>query len=604
MMKKLLILFLVLVLPLAACNKQESKESTLTVGGRGFSGDFINGFGGYYDVADSWVRTILYSHYSTYVTTDVGEIVLNNTVVKNREINTDAAGNKTYTFEIYDDLKWSNGDAITAQDFVCTVLWSASLEWADVGATSTIGEGLLGYADYHAGSADRFAGVQLIDQYKYSLTIDAAQPPDFFETKYVALYPLCLATWSGAKIISGPEGARLDSDSPDWTLAFDTMRVAQTERFTPTVTSGPFTFVSCENNAVTMEANPYFKGDYKGQKLQIDTLIIRYIQEVTNIEQCIQGQVSAVTGIIEGFKIEQAQNSDALNTSYYQRNGFSGLMFHCDFGPTQHQEVRQAIAHLLDRQALIDYYLDGYGSIVNGACSQAQWQYIENKATVETLPAFTQDIARANKLLQQSPYKYEADGKTPFNPAKAVLDSGYYRHNNQGERLTIHYLDTLDGNVGDPLTEQLLENAPLAGLDWQIAESDFANLLKHYYEGHTLGDQRKYHAFPLATSFEATYDPYYEYHSDLQYTLYNNIVHLSDPELDEIMVRMRQFNPGQKAQYSAEWVKFQTRWNELLPAFPLYVNQYFDVYGKEIQGFRNTTFTSWADLICEISSTK
>lgn len=603
-MNKLMILVLAAVVAavsLTGCENNNQVHPTLIVGAPAPDGDFINGFGS--GASDSWVKSILHNHCSTYVVSDVGEFVLNTTVVKNIDVSLDSFGNKIYTIEIHDDLKWSNGYPLTATDFVFTVLWYASREWADAGASSTIGSGLLGYTDYHEGTADRFAGVKLIDEYIFSLTIDANKLPFFYETAYAAIFPSYKYGWSYfSEVDSAAEGAKLTSTSSAWTLAFDTRRVAQTERFKPTVTSGPFTFVSYENNAVTLKANPMFKGDYKGQKPQLGHVVIRGINQAYDVDQCIAGEVDAVTGVVEGAKIEAAMNALSVDTAYYPHSGYSGIFFHCDFGPAQHKEVRHAIAYLLDRQQLINFMLDGYGSSVNGMYNQAQWMYLENKDAIDALPDFALDLGKANNLLDQSPYKFEADGTTPFDPAKAAAGD-CYRHNSSGERLTINHLETESGYAIDPSTAQLQINAPLAGIDWQVLYADFASMLEHYREGH-LQDERKYHSFSLADSFTAVFDPYYDYHSDWQYQSYYNDQHLSDPELDAIMVRMRRLNPEQEDQFSAEWVKFQTRWNQLLPAVPLYTSHYYDVYGKDVKGFRNTPFASWADLVCEITKTQ
>jgi len=223
--------------------------------------------------------------------------------------------------------------------------------------------------------------------------------------------------------------------------------------------------------------------------------------------------------------------------------------------------------------------------------------YLENKTAIDALPSYELNVAKANELLDQTPYKFEADGKTAFDAVK-TSNGSYYRHDAQGERLVINHVDSESGNLNDPTPSQLLANAPLAGIDWQAHRLDFSNILSHYYDGPRLPQgQRLYHSFSLATNFSTTFDPFSSYHTDAQH----NYVRLSDPELDEIMVRMRSLDPEEREQFSAEWVTFQTRWNQLLPMVPINSSHYYDVYRLGIQGFKNTPFVSWADLVCEIS---
>lgn len=598
-MKRFLALALILLISISLVGCSDDKDDvTLVVGSSFLRGDFIPGFGT--NPHDEWVKTLLYEFYSLYVLTDVGEIVLNETVVKNQDIVADGEGNKTYTFEIHPDLKWNNGEPILAQDYVFALLWSASMNWEYAGASSTLGEGLLGYLDYREGTRDRFAGVQLLDKYKFSLTIEA-DASGFFETSYLTIYPLPLACWAAeAKIDSSPGGAQLISENPKWTLDFDTWRIAQTQHYVPTVTSGPYSFESFANCTVTLKANPYFKSDYKGRKPQVDYVVISKIDSY-DFAACSNGEVDALTDIDVGYSVEEALLNEAVDVAYHPRNGFGGMYFHCDFGPVQHKEVRLALAYLLDRQEITENNYYGGALRINGLYGMEQWMYIENKAAIDALPGFDLDVAKANDLLDQSPYRFEADGKTPFDAARATADGDYYRHSAQGERLVINHLEVEDGGglmQFEPIPSQLLPNAPLAGIDWQLHVLAFNSILDHFYYGPTLPEgERLYHSFYLSVNLSAVFDPYLSYHSESE----NNIVRISDPELDEIMEKMRKLDPQAKNEFAAEWVKFQTRWNQVLPVAPLVSNVYCDVFRKEVSGFYTTSFTSWADNICGIT---
>ncbi|HSL92992.1 MAG TPA: ABC transporter substrate-binding protein, partial [Bacillota bacterium] len=203
-MRKLTCLLLVLVMALAVvgCAPKPTPtdptppppvETTLVVGTAEISGNFLSGFGN--NAYDVMVRNLVFG-YETYSTTPAGEIVLNSTVVKDLKNATDADGNKTYTFPIHEDLLWNDGSPVTAKDYVFYVLWYANPAWVEAGATSTVGEGLLGYADYKSGDADVFSGVQLLGDYQFSLTIDAEELPYFFETTYVSSTPQPMAVWA------------------------------------------------------------------------------------------------------------------------------------------------------------------------------------------------------------------------------------------------------------------------------------------------------------------------------------------------------------------------------------------------------------------------
>ena len=155
-MKKLLslLLALALVMGCAASLAEETEaapvitiadstaENTLIVGSPDLNGDFIDGFGN--SAYDNWVKTMLMEYCGTVEVARNGEIVENPMVAAGCDITTDDAGNKTYTWKIADDLKWSDGSQITATDYVASILWKASPSWLEAGASSSVGLGLLG----------------------------------------------------------------------------------------------------------------------------------------------------------------------------------------------------------------------------------------------------------------------------------------------------------------------------------------------------------------------------------------------------------------------------------------------------------------------------
>lgn len=592
-LKKLLLLLLSLALVVSLFGCTRVDRDTLIVGSPEITGDFISGFGN--SAYDVWVRDLIYA-YSTYTITPSGEIILDTSVVKNLATETDDAGNKTYTFELQDDLKWNDGSAITAKDYVFYILWSASPEWVKAGATSSVGEALVGYSDYYGGKTDRFQGVNLIDDHKFSITISAEELPYFWEITYASYMPLPMAVWApGATIDVNEDGAKIAGVN----LEEATANIATNERFKPTVTCGPYNFVSFENNAVTVQINEQFKGTYDNKKPQIETIIIRVINQKTDVDQVINGEIDMVTGVIEGEKIEKAKADKKTEVNFYPRNGFGGVFMHCDFGPTVVKEVRHALAYLLDRDEIIANVLGGYGSVVNGHYGLAQWMYEDNKAAIDALPHFSRDIAKANEFLDKTEWKFEADGKTPFDPSKADEEGTYIRHNAKGEKLVINHFGTEENDVTDNVELQFKANTPLAGIEFTLTRGDFDALLKYYYYGFQQGKERRFHTFNLATDFGAAYDPYYSFHTKYKGTWMNSD-QISDPELDTLMVKMRSLDPAEKEEFSKTWLEFQKCWAKVLPVIPLYSNQYYDVFSKHVHGLNTTPFVSWANIVCDI----
>lgn len=592
-MKRLVSLLVVALLAatLAACNQGATGPSgTLIVGTPKLNGDFIAGFSN--SSYDNAVRTLIWG-LGTYSTTPGGEFVVDETVVKEVTTSLDAEGNKTYAFELNNNLKWSDGTGITAKDYVFGILFAASPEWVAAGASSTLGDSLVGYAAYKAGDTKVFEGVKYIDTYKFSVTISAEELPYFYEVAYASFGPSPLHVW-GEGIDIGADGSSLTGD-----LAAATQKVATTERFKPSVTSGPFKFVSFENDAVTLENNENYAGDYRGHKAKLQTVIVRYINQTLDVDMVISGDVDLVAGVIEGAKIEKAKDSDQADYVSYKRNGYGMIAFANDFGPTQYPQVRKAIAHLVDRNVFLQQILGGYGALVNGEYGLSQWMYVSQAAKVnETLVNYSFNVEEANRLLDESPYKFESDGVTPFDPAKAA--EGYWRHDADGNRLTINHLGTVDNEITDLISTELPKGTNRAGIEFTVDWQDFNALLNNYYYGYSLGADRKYHSFNLATGFTEVYDPYYSLHSDF-YGTWQNATGTRDAEIDRLTKQMRALDPEEKEQYAAYWFEYQVRWNELLPVLPIYSNEYFDIFNARVEGLETTPTYQWARALIDVS---
>ena len=600
-MKRILLLLAVALLAvsaLTACGttggSTTEAKGTFIVGTPKLNGDFVAGFGN--SSYDKSVRDMIWA-LSTYTTTPGGEFLLDETVVKAVETSLDDAGNKTYKFTLNSGLKWSDGSDITAKDYVFGILFAASPEWVEAGNSDTTGDSLLGYAAYHAGETEVFEGVKLLGDLEFSVTIGADFLPYFYEVAYASFGPSPMAVWAPDLTI-GEDGSSLVGD-----VAAVATNVATTERFAPSVTSGPFTFESFENDVVTLQVNPNYPGDYRGEKAKVATVIVKYVDQTTDVDLVISGDVDLVAGVVQGAKIEKAKASDQADVVSYKRNGYGMIAFANDFGPTKDMKVRQALAYLIDRNTFLVNILGGYGAMVNGEYGLSQWMYTTQADVVEsTLINYTFNVDKANELLNATEWKFEADGVTPWDATKAA--DGYWRYNANKEVLQINHL----GTTGNPITDLIGTEWPKglnrAGVKFTIEWQDFNSLLANYYYSYELDPaERKYHSFNLATGFTEVYDPYYSYHSDFLGT-WQNATQTNDSLLDFLMEKMRSLDPTDKETYAQYWLEYQIRWNELLPVLPIYSNEYFDVFNARVSGLSTTPTYGWARAILDVTVTE
>ena len=72
-----------------------------------------------------------------------------------------------------------------------------------------------------------------------------------------------------------------------------------------------------------------------------------------------------------------------------------------------------------------------------------------------------------------------------------------------------------------------------------------------------------------------------------------------DRELYRLAVNMRKTEPGDVFTFMERWIAFQERYNEVLPAIPVYSNIYFDFFTAELQNYSIPAHVTWSQAILE-----
>lgn len=592
-MKKLMLLlvsFLVLG-SITACASEEP-EGELVIGVPPMNGDFVVGFSS--SAYDRFVTDMIWGH-GTYTTNPAGEFLLDETVVDEEVITENDDGSKTYTYTLSKDLKWSDGEEITAKDYVFDILLRNSQEWADVEGNNQTNYELVGWDEYAAGETDSFEGVELLDDNKFSVTIKADELPYFYEIVYASAGPSPMHVWApGVEIAEDGKSLDFGGDAEFSDLAAVATNISEKERFEPSVTSGPFAFESYAQETVTLKNNEHYAGDYRGETAKLDSVIIKRINEKLDVDYVINGEVDLVNGVIEGKKIEKAlENDDKVSFVKYPRNGYGNITFHTDFGSTADPKVRQALAYSIDRSMFVSQILGGFGTTVDGMYGLSQWMYEEKKADLEEeLNHFTLNAEKANELLDESTYKFEEDGSTPYDSSKASAD--YIRHNSDGEELVINHAGSENNEISELIATEFPKNLAQVGANFTIEYLDFNALLQYLQQPASQEGaygERKFNTFNLATSFTEVFDPKTSLHSEYFGTPYNN-TQTDDDKMDELIENMRRHDGEDREGFLDDWFEFQTYFNEYLPLIPLYSNEYYDIHTNRVQNLETTpTYT-------------
>lgn len=634
-MKKFLALLLavVMVLTMVACGEGKKKADGQVVIGTSTeaSGDWAySAFVRNPNATDKAVMTLT-DDMTTVDSDQHGDYGINKTVVKSYERIEEENGNVTFKFVINDGLKFNNGEAVTAENFVAWTMFVTSPAGKEMGVVSATYNMLPGGLAYRNGETNVLSAVRLYDEKTFSITIaktgedgETSYLPYYYDITYAAMQAVNLTYWFGEgwSVKDDGEGVYfVNADGKEFT-AETVGETVTAARFATgnRVTAGPYNLVSFDQSSreIVLEVNENYNGNFEGQKPGIQKLVIVKTSEDTVMDMITTGQIQIYSQIADGSEVNavmdliEAGTIDS-STSQYDRAGYGYFGFACDLGPTQFTEFRQAVAYLLDRVEFAQTFCKGWGSVVHGpyctAFTMTAKTDIEKK-----INHYDYNPEKAVELLKQAGFVYNADGSDYVDGSGEVRyakvteeQAKYYDSFNKvladGTILmpaTINWASS-EGNAVSALLSTMLANSEAtkaAGVSIVKTEMTFPELLNYMYRQDSYGlggdySMPTYNMFNLATGYNGgVYDESYNWTTDPEYIEQGyNVQHLYDEQLDKLSMDMVYgVEPSDEATYLDLWEKYIIRWNELLPMVPLYSNIYVTVYPNTIDNYAEDSF--------------
>lgn len=634
-MKKFLALLLavVMVLTMVACGEGKKKADGQVVIGTSTeaSGDWAySAFVRNPNATDKAVMTLT-DDMTTVDSDQHGDYGINKTVVKSYERIEEENGNVTFKFVINDGLKFNNGEAVTAENFVAWTMFVTSPAGKEMGVVSATYNMLPGGLAYRNGETNVLSAVRLYDEKTFSITIaktgedgETSYLPYYYDITYAAMQAVNLTYWFGEgwSVKDDGEGVYfVNADGKEFT-AETVGETVTAGRFATgnRVTAGPYNLVSFDQSSreIVLEVNENYNGNFEGQKPGIQKLVIVKTSEDTVMDMITTGQIQIYSQIADGSEVNAVMDlieAGTINssTSQYDRAGYGYFGFACDLGPTQFTEFRQAIAYLLDRVEFAQTFCKGWGSVVHGpyctAFTMTAKTDIEKK-----INHYDYNPEKAVELLKQAGFVYNADGSDYVDGSGEVRyakvteeQAKYYDSFNKvladGTILmpaTINWASS-EGNAVSALLSTMLANSEAtkaAGVSIVKTEMTFPELLNYMYRQDAYGvggdySMPTYNMFNLATGYNGgVYDESYNWTTDPEYIEQGyNVQHLYDEQLDKLSMDMVYgVEPSDEATYLDLWEKYIIRWNELLPMVPLYSNIYVTVYPNTIDNYAEDSF--------------
>ena len=238
---------------------------------------------------------------------------------------------KEYIFNINKNAKWSNGEPVTADDFV----WS----WKRI-LTASLGSQypdmlyyLVGAYEYHNGLIDDFdqVGVKSVD--KHTLKVNLKNPTPFF-LGLLSHY----STWPVHKETVLKFGD-IDDRNGEWTRPGNF------------VCNGPFQLKTWElNNKIVVEKNPHY---YDASMVRLNEIHYYPVSNVMTEDRMFRAGQLHLTSTLPSQKcpiyIEENPNlriDPYMGTYFYRINTENEVL--------KDVRVRKALAYSIDRQLLVD----------------------------------------------------------------------------------------------------------------------------------------------------------------------------------------------------------------------------------------------------------
>ena len=591
----------------------------LTVGNvTAMRGDFFTDMFGN-STSDIDVRTLLHAYDLVRWNGAEGGYEADPSVVSGIAVTETEAGDRSFILVLYDDLKYSDGEQITAWDYAFSFLLRIAPELKELGGTPQEAPWLLGYDAYLSGEVPYLEGVHVLSDNTLRLTLDHGFLPFFFEMGLLSCKPYPIRVIApGVAVRDDGEGVYLANADPTVrqpVFTADLLRQtildpAAGYNSHPSVVSGPYILTAWDGVKAEFERNPYYKGNADGKHALISHLTYTLADNSTMIDALSNGSFGLLNKVMRDDVIRQGMaqiGSGALRMSNYPRSGLSMLRFSKGKEAVSSQKVRQAIAWCLDRDAVVEEYTGSFGQRVDGYYGVGQWMVGLVNGTTEPPVDPPED---ANDAEAQSAYEAELeawealalDDLTAYavdvEKAQQLLEEDGWTLNNEGLRqkemdgktvtlsLTMLYPD---GNtIAEAFEKHFVPYLAQAGIALELRPAPLSEIARQVQEDAPDGADMVFRA----VNFGILFDPTSEFTEEDEAA-----PAAAENDLYDLSVNMRSTEPGEVLEYVQKWVAFEKQFNEDLPSIPLYSNVYFDFYTSLLQDYAVTANDTWGEGI-------
>ena len=348
---------------------------------------------------------------------------------------------KTVTYKINPNFKWSNGEPVTTKDIVKTYEIMANQEYITSSKSLRYNKNrkaIVGIEEYNEGKADKISGLEVIDDSTMKIHLKEMTPSVYWGGNFVPEFV-------NAKQFEG--------------IPMDKITESDALRKNP-LSYGPYVIKEIvQGEKVIFEANPYYyKGEPKIKRLEME--ILPPSQQVAAIKS---GKYDIVLKVSPEI-FPELEKLDNINILTKKAGSMNYIAFKLGKWDEEKNEVvtdpnskmydlnlRKAIAYAIDMDAVSKQFYHGLSTPAKSQLSPL-FPSLHNPE----INGFKQDVEKAKQLLDEAGFK--------------DVDGDGIREGKDGKPVKYTLAMMSGGEIAEPLAQYYIQQWRGIGLDVELLD--------------------------------------------------------------------------------------------------------------------------------------
>ena len=358
---------------------------------------------------------------------------------------------KTVTYKINPNFKWSDGTAVTTKDIVKTYEIMANQEYITSSKSLRYNKNrkaIVGIEEYNEGKADKISGLEVIDESTMKIHLKDMTPSVYWGGNFVPEFV-------NAKQFEG--------------IPMDKITESDALRKNP-LSYGPYVIKEIvQGEKVIFEANPYY---YKGEP-KIKTLEMEILPPSQQVAAIKSGKYDIVLKVSPEI-FPELEKLDNINILTKKAGSMNYIAFKLGKWDEEKNEVvtdpnskmydlnlRKAIAYAIDMDAVSKQFYHGLSTPAKSQLSPL-FPSLHNPE----INGFKQDVEKAKQLLDEAGFK--------------DVDGDGIREDKDGKPVKYTLAMMSGGEIAEPLAQYYMQQWKAIGLDVELLDGRLLDT-KNFY---------------------------------------------------------------------------------------------------------------------------